>query len=259
MSGRVGSITTEIITDGLVFNMDAANRASTIPISTVTTSFNTVNLSQSGSFSDNGIFDSSTITPSFAFGGTDDYINCGDHANLSFGNGTNDLPFSVGAWVKITDTNINRIVCKSSNLGGSVKGEWVFSTGTGARVALLWLSSEGAGSSGPYQIGVGSTSLSSHLNTWVYLAATYDGGGGATAANGIKVYFNGVLESMSTLTSGTYVAMENTVSPLVIAADPGYSSNYYSGNIGPIHIYNRALSAKEIRHNYNALKGRFGL
>ena len=28
MSGRVGSITTDIIADGLVFNMDAANRAS---------------------------------------------------------------------------------------------------------------------------------------------------------------------------------------------------------------------------------------
>ena len=27
MSGRVGSITTDIIVDGLVFNMDAANRA----------------------------------------------------------------------------------------------------------------------------------------------------------------------------------------------------------------------------------------
>jgi len=30
MSGRVGSITTDIIADGLVFNMDAANRASYI-------------------------------------------------------------------------------------------------------------------------------------------------------------------------------------------------------------------------------------
>ena len=34
MSGRVGSITTDIVSDGLVFNMDAANRASTIPSST---------------------------------------------------------------------------------------------------------------------------------------------------------------------------------------------------------------------------------
>ena len=43
MGGRVGSITTEIIEDGLVFNMDAANRASYIP--DATTTFNTIDLS----------------------------------------------------------------------------------------------------------------------------------------------------------------------------------------------------------------------
>jgi hypothetical protein len=47
MSGRVGSITTDIIADGLVFNMDAANRASYIP--DATTAFNTIDLSNSGS------------------------------------------------------------------------------------------------------------------------------------------------------------------------------------------------------------------
>ena len=41
MSGRVGSITTEIIADGLEFNVDPANRASYIP--DATTSFDTVN------------------------------------------------------------------------------------------------------------------------------------------------------------------------------------------------------------------------
>ena len=49
MSGRVGSITTDIIADGLVFNMDAANRASTIPSTSTTTVFNTVNPSITGS------------------------------------------------------------------------------------------------------------------------------------------------------------------------------------------------------------------
>ena len=33
--------------------------------------------------------------------------------------------------------------------------------------------------------------------------------------------------------------------------------NYANGSIGPIHMYNRALSANEVLHNYNALKGRF--
>ena len=42
MSGRVGSITTNIVTDGLVFHVDAANRAS-YP-KTGTKLFNTIEL-----------------------------------------------------------------------------------------------------------------------------------------------------------------------------------------------------------------------
>ena len=54
MSGRVGSITTGIIADGLVFNMDAANRASYVP--DANKSHNTINLSQTGSLQDTGMF-----------------------------------------------------------------------------------------------------------------------------------------------------------------------------------------------------------
>ena len=64
---KYGSITTGIIADGLVFNVDPANRASTIPSTSTLKTFNTINSSQSGSFNSTGIFDSSTITPSFAF------------------------------------------------------------------------------------------------------------------------------------------------------------------------------------------------
>ena len=38
---KFGSITTGIIADGLVFNMDAANRASTIPSTSTTKTLNT--------------------------------------------------------------------------------------------------------------------------------------------------------------------------------------------------------------------------
>ena len=47
---KYGSITTGIIADGLVFNMDAANRASTIPSTSTTTAFNTVDTAISGAF-----------------------------------------------------------------------------------------------------------------------------------------------------------------------------------------------------------------
>ena len=37
----------------------------------------------------------------------------------------------------------------------------------------------------------------------------------------------------------------------------GSYEKYMNGEIGAIYIYNRALSANEVKQNYNALKGRF--
>ncbi len=37
------------------------------------------------------------------------------------------------------------------------------------------------------------------------------------------------------------------------------SSFIFDGNIANVQIYNRDLSPTEVLHNYNALKGRFGL
>ena len=54
MGIRRGSISTPIIADGLVFNMDAANRASTIPSTSTTKTFNTLDTSISGSIITDG-------------------------------------------------------------------------------------------------------------------------------------------------------------------------------------------------------------
>ena len=64
---KYGSITTGIIADGLVYNIDAANRASTTPNTSTTKTFNTINMAISGAFSGNAQYDSSTISPSFGF------------------------------------------------------------------------------------------------------------------------------------------------------------------------------------------------
>ena len=38
-----------------------------------------------------------------------------------------------------------------------------------------------------------------------------------------------------------------------------YNTSFtFDGNMGPFHIYNRALSANEILYNYNGMKARFG-
>ena len=91
MSGRVGSITTGIIADGLVFNMDPANRASTIPSTSTDKTFNTVNTSVSGSFTSTGMYDASNHV-TFAFDGSN-RINV-NTSTISFAN-----DFAISIWV----------------------------------------------------------------------------------------------------------------------------------------------------------------
>jgi hypothetical protein len=40
---------------------------------------------------------------------------------------------------------------------------------------------------------------------------------------------------------------------------PGSGSRFFNGNISQVSIYNRALSASEVKQNFNATKSRFGL
>ena len=51
----------------------------------------------------------------------------------------------------------------------------------------------------------------------------------------------------------------NSSEPTYFGRTSPISSDDIDGDIGPFHVYNRALSTNEVLHNYNALKGRFGL
>ena len=90
MSGRVGSITTGIITDGLVFNMDPANRASYPKNGTIIT--DTISNISSGSFESDPIF---VEDIAIDYDGTDDYLQVGPSVSLN-GN------FTISWWYKNT-------------------------------------------------------------------------------------------------------------------------------------------------------------
>ena len=176
----------------------------------------------------------------FDFDGSNDYIGCGDSDDFSFGDDSNDSPFSVSAWIKVGDTGINRIVNK---VGGS-DAEWLFSTGTANRTLVLNLYSSGATTSGPNRGVAGSTSLNNYINQWVHVACSYDGRGDNTAYDGMKLYLNGQLETTTNLSSVTdYTAMGNTVAPLRIGSDIYFTNNYFNGSISNVQIFNTELSA----------------
>lgn len=58
---------------------------------------------------------------------------------------------------------------------------------------------------------------------------------------------------------GSKSGFTNSFSAQVLNIHNGYGSEFAEAYMGPIKIYNRALSPAEILQNFNASKGRFGL
>tara|TARA_B100000497_G_C7542097_1_gene328053 strand:- start:38 stop:724 length:687 start_codon:yes stop_codon:yes gene_type:complete len=228
MGIRRGEITTKIVSDGLVFNMDAANRAS-YP-QTGTNCFNTLKISQTGSLN-NGVT-LGTNPQNFIFGadGVDDYIDYGNITECNFGSGN----MSVSAWIK-TDTIAS----------GNVDIIGIGANG-GTRIRLQ----RRAAKLGGY---IDSTSANSLTGGTTINTSNWYNGCITKVGTTFTIYLNGSADGTVSI-SGNFTDTE-----VIVGAYFGGGSNYFDGSIGPTQIYNRALSATEVLHNYNALKSRFGL
>jgi len=173
------------------------------------------------------------------FDGVDDYVSMPDSADLSFGNGTTDSPFTVSAWVK-TDSSVSatRMIAFKESAGAQ---EWGFFLRNGKQ-PTLYLSddSEAAGFIGRYyDAGL------SH-NTWHHVVGVYSGNG---AVSGVDIYLDGIVVDDTDYTNGSYTAMEDTVEPVRIGGDY-YGGGYFSGAIDEVQILDRTLSADEVAEAY---------
>ena len=224
MGIRRGSISTPIIVDGLVFNMDAANKASYVP--NATKSHNTINLSQTGSLQDTGMF-STDNKGVFVCDGVDTGIALNSTSNLG-------TVSTTGIWVKRNSTSDNGKALFGNNANAWQPAMWIAST-TGFYVSISkWVKPNF------YSAGWSNTT------DWFYITVTRNG-------DGANLYKNGAfVDDLTGLGTG-----ETKFDS--IGFQSADNSDYYNGNIGPVHFYNRVLSDSEILHNYNALKGRFGL
>jgi hypothetical protein len=229
----IGSITTRIIKDGLVFNVDAANRASYAKTGTTIT--DTIN-NFSGTFSSTPIFDPSEGQGVIDFDSTD-VINFGTNVFTNYLSGATQ--FTCMFWCK-----------KDASNKQSMVGSWQHTTRDG--FFIQWYTDGtlyfGVSNGGSNNTTVGVT----WEDRWFCLVGVFDGS--LTNNNRSKIYVDGNLTSYTSPTNLT--SFTTDASELQIGSLQNYA-NYTDGKIGPVHIYNRALSANEVLHNYNALKGRF--
>jgi hypothetical protein len=94
------------------------------------------------------------------------------------------------------------------------------------------------------------TGLQLPLNTWLFIAASYDGVNYDAYVNTNTVRLNRA--GLNTSESKIFLGAETTTNGASFRA-------YMNGHIGNMYQYNRALSSSEITQMYNATKGRFGL
>jgi hypothetical protein len=94
---------------------------------------------------------------------------------------------------------------------------------------------------------LGTTTISA--NTWYHGVLTYDG---VT----VKLYVNGNLEA-SASTSGEI--LNSSTPSLNIGRKNLGNGEYINGEVALAKTYSRALSASEIKSNFNAIKGRFNI
>ena len=171
------------------------------------------------------------------FDGSNDYVSVADNDDLSFGDGSNDSPFSLCAWVNPTDATSFWISQKGVYADNT--NEWnVFCT-SGDKFGIQ-LFDESA-SAFPYR----RMATNFPQGQWSHVAVTYDGSGGSTALNGATLYLNGEATSSDSVSNDSnYVAMENLSDDMYIGTD---KSNYSNGKMSNLSIYKTTLDAQTIK------------
>jgi len=217
-----------IVTDGLVFAVDAGNLVSYESGSTTVynlTGSNSGSLNNgTGYLPDNG--------GTFDFDGTDDTMTV--KSNYTFSSGES---YTYEVWFNPTTNNTT-----SGLIGG--QNNPMLRWGQGSPSGKIYFFC--GYSESPGYIGVLSNSILP-VGEWHHAMATLD------SVNKVgKLYINGEYETQFTWNTGTV-----SVPPSTILFNIRDSSNAYLGKISIGRVYNRTLSSDEVLQNYNAQKARF--
>lgn len=218
-----------IITNGLVLNLDAANPRSYPPPYNGTTWTDLSGNSNNGTLTNGPTFNSGN-GGSIVFDGSNDFVSTNYNIALT------DFTFCM--WFKAPDsTNPQSIRLMDKNY---ITGMWL---GKNANNGAP--NSWGGGikeSAPPYGIYLTLTDGQWHFLVSIRSGTTH------------TLYGDGISNTTSNTVSATALSTGN----MAIGSVNGGGS-YFKGNIAQTTIYNRALSASEVLQNYNATRARFGL
>jgi hypothetical protein len=175
------------------------------------------------------------------------YIAIPDDATLSFGDGSDDSAFSICCWVYVNSdaSGTNTLCARYSVYDSTVEWRITMEASSGLFSFVLC---DGSFSN---RI-VTSNIVAMTLGAWHFVAFTYDG---SASEDGLTIYIDGVEVAMSTASSGSYSAMDDTAVDLTIGAKKRDASSdyewFWDGKIDSFMVFNRELEANVINQLYN--------
>ncbi len=189
----------------------------------------------------------------FGVAGNNHIAASADDASHSYGTGTVDQAFSLGAWILPTLKSDNTLIAKYDATAAE-EYKWQLLTTTGQLTLELYDASGNAteiSSADGFQ-GIDGDDGSPDLHQWSFVVTTYDG---TQTAPTINHYINGrnvSNENSDSTETGTYVAMENTATPLLFGASEltGAPAEEYLGHMALPFLCGKELSASEVAELY---------
>lgn len=224
-----------INTSGLLFSLDAGSNRSYIGSGTTT-----IDLSGGiGATLVNGVGFTSSNGGSFVFDGTNDYISLGVQPLID----GYQLPITLSGWFRLSSLGL-KTICGVYNGFSNVYNLLRFDNSV-----YRFLLSNAA--NGQFQYFDHTATIS--INTWYFFAVTVSG---SISTPSLAMYLNNTAAQ--------------TFSPLALKSSVGLNIDYrlgatytagenFQGNISQFQIYNRALSAQEIKNNFEATRDRYGI
>ena len=180
-----------------------------------------------------------TSTPHYLdLDGVNDSLQVADAPGLSFGNGSADTPLTVELWFRPDALVRHQLLGK---WGENTNQEYRLHLSSG--VIRLDLRDNSA------QATVAAYTTNSQVSligSWHHLAVTYDGRGGATAANGITIYVDGVAVPVTRGNNPAYVAMENLTAPVQIGRESP-SWKQYDGALDELRLWNVVRTPSQLQ------------
>ena len=230
------SYSPSIVTDGLIFCVDAKNtKCYTGSGSTLTDLFST----STGTIS-NTTFNSSGY---FDFDGTNDSISFTAPANTP----TGDEARTICSWIQMGHET-NRMQAFGYGVGSSYRTFSMEISSYNATDKSLGLHA--------WDLIWESTTLLT-LDTWHYCTIAY--AGGTVNSSNLKLYIDGQDAGLNRAYGSDNVTLNNPAENFKFGERSSGSDLDYNGLLSTIHFYNKQLSAAEVLQNFNAHRGRFGV